>query len=102
MLADIVAGNNLKEGIDREVGNIRQNAALSIQKLTNTNKHYESDDESEIETKQKKNKVKTKKKNQLKKKGGDAYKILKVWSSCAEFLFHFLQDKINVIAFLIR
>ena len=66
LLADIVAGNNLKEGIDREVGNIRQNAALSIQKLTNTNKHYESDDESEIETN--KNIQPRKKKNQLKNK----------------------------------
>ena len=33
LLADIVAGNNLKEGIDRKVGNIRQNAALSLQPL---------------------------------------------------------------------
>ena len=65
LLADIVAGNNLNEGINREVGNIRQNAALSIQKLANTNKHYESDDESEIETKKK---IQSRKKNQLKNK----------------------------------
>ena len=80
LLADIVAGNNLKEGIDREVGNIRQNAALGIQQLTNTNNNpYESDDESEIETSKKiqlkrknqtKNKKQTKKKNQPPKKGG--------------------------------
>ena len=66
LLADIVAGNNLNEGINREVGNIRQNAALGIQQLANTRKRYESDYESEIETN---NNIKSrKKKNQLKNK----------------------------------
>ena len=37
LLADIVAGNNLKEGIDREVGNIGQNAALGLQPLGEDN-----------------------------------------------------------------
>ena len=86
LLADIVAGNNLNEGINREVGNIRQNAALGIQKLANTNKHYESDDESEIETNKniqsrKKNQLKnkkkqTKKKNQPPNKKGDKFDFL--------------------------
>ena len=49
LLADVVAGNNLNEGINREVGNIRQNAALGIKQLAKTNKHYESDAD-EIET----------------------------------------------------
>ena len=84
LLADIVAGNNLNEGINREVGNIRQNAALGIQQLTN-NKPYESDDECEIETSKKiqlkrknqtKNKKQTKKKNQPPKKGGKKFKFL--------------------------
>ena len=43
MLAGVVVGNNLKEGIDREVGKIRQNTGLAIQKLVN------NCDESEIE-----------------------------------------------------
>ena len=78
LLADIVAGNNLKEGIDREVGNIRQNAALGIQQLTNNNNNnpYESEIETskKIQSKRKnqtKNKKQTKKKNQPPKKGGN-------------------------------
>ena len=79
LLADIVAGNNLKEGIDREVGNIRQNAALGIQQLTNNNNNpYESEIETskEIQSKRKnqnKNKKRTKKKNQPPKNGGKKY-----------------------------
>ena len=68
LLADVVAGNNLNEGINREVGNIRQNAALGIQQLANTHKHYESDYESEIETNNNIKSRKKKKKNQLKNK----------------------------------
>ena len=76
LLADIVAGNNLKEGIDREVGDIRQNTALGIKQLTNNNNNpYESEIETskEIQSKRKnqtKNKKQTKKKNQPPKKGG--------------------------------
>ena len=58
LLADLAAGKHLKEGIDREVGNIRQYTALGIQKLAN--QHYESDGESEIETKKKKRRLKQK------------------------------------------
>ena len=84
LLADIVAGNNLKEGIDREVGNIRQNAALGIQQLTNYNNNnpYESEIETskKIQSKRKnqtKNKKQTKKKNQPPKKGGKKFNFLK-------------------------
>ena len=69
LLADVVGGNNLNEGINREVENIRQNAALGIQQLANTRKRYESDYESEIETNNDiKSRKKKKKKNQLKNK----------------------------------
>ena len=73
LLTDIVAGNKLNEGIKREVGNIRQNAALGIQQLANTNKHYESDDESEIETNKK---IQSKRKNQTKKKKQNNFNFL--------------------------
>ena len=64
LLADIVAGNNLNEGINREVGNIRQNAALGIQQLTNNNNNN-NPYESEIETSKK---IQSKRKNQTKNK----------------------------------
>ena len=78
LLTDIVAGNNLNEGINREVGNIRQNAALGIQQLANTRKRYESDvDESEIETNNDiKSTKKKKKKNQLNNKKKQNKKVV--------------------------
>ena len=67
LLADAVAGNDLKQGVDREVGNIRQNAAIATQQLKNTHGGYETDeDESEIEYELypiKKKKIITKKKS---------------------------------------
>ena len=88
LLADVVAGNNLNDGINREVGNIRQNVALGIQQLAKNHKHYESDYESEIETnnniksRKKKNQLKNKKKqtknkNQPPKKGGKKFNFFK-------------------------
>ena len=61
------------------MGNIRQNAALGIQQLTNK-KPYESDDESEIETNKnielkRKNQLKNKKKKQTKKKNQPPKKV---------------------------
>ena len=50
LISDLVAGNNLKQGLDREVGNVRQRAALGIQQLKNTHRGDELyEDESELE-----------------------------------------------------
>ena len=70
LISDLVAGNNLKQGLAREVGNVRQRAALGIQPLKNTQRGYESDeDESETEYEQNpsiKRKIITKKKTLFK------------------------------------
>ena len=66
LLADVVAGNDLKQWVDREVENVRQRATLGIQQLNNTCQGYEVEsDESEIETKRI---PKQKKKKQAKRK----------------------------------
>ena len=58
-------GNDLKQGIDREFVNIRQNAALGIQPLKNTHRGYESGTEYESNPSIKK-KILTKKKTFVK------------------------------------
>ena len=70
LLAYVVAGNCLKKGIDREVGNIRQTAALGIQRLNPPDRSFKADDDESGVDNKTKQKRKTKKNNQVKKKGG--------------------------------
>ena len=44
LLADVVAGNDLKHRLNRKVQDIRQRTVLGIQQVKNTNKVYETDE----------------------------------------------------------
>lgn len=72
LLADAVAGNDLKQGLDRKVGNLRQRGALAIQQLKSTHRSNEPyEDESELEyepipIKKKKKQIRLKENNLVK------------------------------------
>ena len=60
LATDVLPGNNLKEGLNREAKNIRVRAADGIQKLNTTHNAYVAEDDSEIEPTKQKRKQKQK------------------------------------------
>ena len=60
LATDVLLGNNLKEGLNREAKNIRARAADGIQKLATAHNPYVAEDDSELERKHnRKQKVKS-------------------------------------------
>ena len=57
---DVLLGNNLKEGLNREVNNIRARAADGIQKLNTARNAYVAEDDSELESTKQNRKQKVK------------------------------------------
>jgi len=51
LATDVLLGNNLKEGLNREAKNIRARAADGIQKLAAAHNPYVAEDDSELERK---------------------------------------------------
>ena len=57
---DVLLGNNLKEGLNREVNNIRARAADGIQQLNAVHNPYVAEDDSELESTKQNHKQKVK------------------------------------------
>jgi len=60
LATDVLLGNNLKEGLNREVNNIRARAADGIQQLNAVHNPYVAEDDSELESTRQNHKQKVK------------------------------------------